>query len=117
MTCLFIGWAFEGSLPAGAANHNAQQSAAAVNAIKRFIAIDYGRLTRAIPGERRDFSGSEYHSAVRNSRRGTLTMTLRLFAALVAACGLVTLQAARADAPQAPTADTAPAVQAELAYT
>jgi lactoylglutathione lyase len=44
-------------------------------------------------------------------------MTLRIFAALVAACGLATLQAASADAPQAPTADTAPAVHSELAYT
>ena len=35
-------------------------------------------------------------------------MTLRIFAALVAACGLVTLQAARADAP---------AVHSQLAYT
>jgi lactoylglutathione lyase len=43
-------------------------------------------------------------------------MTLRIFAALVAACGLVTLQAARADAPQTPAAAT-PAVQSQLAYT
>lgn len=42
-------------------------------------------------------------------------MRLRIFAALVAACSLATLQAARADAPQTPA--TAPAVHAQLAYT
>ena len=41
-------------------------------------------------------------------------MTLRIFAALVAACSLATLQVARADA--AP-ATAAPAVHSELAYT
>jgi lactoylglutathione lyase len=43
-------------------------------------------------------------------------MTLRIFAALAAACSLATLQVARADAPQAPAA-AAPAVHSELAYT
>ena len=42
-------------------------------------------------------------------------MTLRIFAALVAACSLASLQAAHADAPQTPAA--APAVHSELAYT
>jgi lactoylglutathione lyase len=41
-------------------------------------------------------------------------MTLRIFAALVAACSLATLQVARADAPQAAAA---PAVHSQLAYT
>jgi hypothetical protein len=40
MTCLFIDWAFAGSVFAGFANDNAQQSTTEVNAIKRFIAID-----------------------------------------------------------------------------
>jgi lactoylglutathione lyase len=42
-------------------------------------------------------------------------MTLRIFAALVAAFSLASLQAARADAPQTPAA--APPIHAELAYT
>jgi lactoylglutathione lyase len=43
-------------------------------------------------------------------------MTLRIFTALFAACGLVTLHAARADAPQTPAA-VAPLVHSQLAYT
>lgn len=43
-------------------------------------------------------------------------MTLRIFAALVAACSLASLQAAHADAPKTP-ATAAPAVHAQLAYT
>jgi lactoylglutathione lyase len=42
-------------------------------------------------------------------------MTLRIFAALVAACSLASLQAAHADAPQGPAA--APASHPQLAYT
>jgi lactoylglutathione lyase len=40
-------------------------------------------------------------------------MTSRIFAALIAAYGLASLQAARADAPQAPTEE----IRAQLAYT
>ena len=42
-------------------------------------------------------------------------MTLRIFAALVAACSLASLQAVHADAPKTPAA--APAVHSQLAYT
>ena len=42
-------------------------------------------------------------------------MTLRIFAALVAACSLASLQAAHADAPKTPAA--APAGHSQLAYT
>ena len=42
-------------------------------------------------------------------------MTLRIFAALIAACSLASLQAAHADAPTTPPA--APAVHSQLAYT
>jgi lactoylglutathione lyase len=45
-------------------------------------------------------------------------MTLRIFAALVAACSLASLQAGHADAPQAPTtAPAMPATHSQLAYT
>src|SRR4029453_19320545 len=57
MTCLFIDWAFEGSLPACSMNINAQHSTAEVNAIKRFTAIDYvddARNPGRTPGFLRD---------------------------------------------------------------
>jgi lactoylglutathione lyase len=43
-------------------------------------------------------------------------MTVRIFAALVAACSLASLPAAHADAPKTPAA-AAPSVHAQLAYT